>query len=199
MSSQFDALIRNIVVSRFPALLEDFGQDGWLWIKAQMWKESSFKPMAKSDKGAMGLLQILPSTWAWLKGGDNPFDPGKNIRVGVGFMNSLYGDFTELPDPVERMKAALASYNGGKGYTNVALALARKDEGLPFGFAAWEKAGRHGGEWQRFDAWGPLLDDPRCKVSVKGKMLRPDHKQIQDYVVKICNRYASYANQGGAS
>lgn len=199
MSSKFDALIRNIVVSRFPAILEDFGPSGWLWIKAQMWKESAFKPMAKSDKGAMGLLQILPSTWAWLKGGDNPFDPEQNIRVGVGFMDSLYEDFTELPDPAERMKAALASYNGGKGYTNVALALAREDEGLPFGFSAWKKAGRPAGAWQKFDTWGPLLADPRCKVSVKGKMLRPDHKQIQDYVVKICNRHASYANHGGAS
>lgn len=199
MSNQYDIMIRKIVESRFPALLTDLGQNGWIWIKAQMWAESSFNPNAKSDKDAMGLMQILPSTWAWLKGGDNPFDPGQNIRVGVGYMNDLYGDFEEIPDPCERMKAALASYNGGKGYPNVCLALARSDEGYPFGFSAWKKAGKPAGKWQRFDTWGPLLADPRCKVMVKGRVSRPDHKQIRDYVTKICAKYASYANQGGDS
>lgn len=198
MSARYDELIKKTVAKHFPVLLETFGADGWLWIKAQIRQESGFDPKAKSAAGAMGLMQLMPDTDKGIDGDLDGFDPVGNVDNGVRHMAWLWSRFGEIPDPEERMRITLASYNGGRGYPNVALALARKADGLPYGFSVWNREGRQGGRWQQWSFWGLFLPDLRCRVQVRGRWRRPDYRQIRDYVTKICAYHASYVMQEGA-
>ena len=64
------------------------------WIRAVMQAESGGDARAVSSKGAMGLMQIMPGTWAALRAryhlGADPFDAHDNILAGVAFLRELY-------------------------------------------------------------------------------------------------------------
>ncbi|MFG1360129.1 MULTISPECIES: lytic transglycosylase domain-containing protein [Xanthobacter] len=63
------------------------------WIRAVMRAESAVDTTAVSPKGAMGLMQIMPETWAELRHrhrlGDDPFDPRDNILAGAAYLREL--------------------------------------------------------------------------------------------------------------
>lgn len=90
-------------------------------IASVIYAESGFNKDAKSDNGAIGLMQILPSTAKWVCGQINIdynnqtlFEPEKNIQIGSYYLKYLMNKFNHL-------NTVLASYNAGEG--NVMLWL----------------------------------------------------------------------------
>ena len=97
------------------ALSEAHGVDPML-VKALIQVESNYKPRARSPKGAMGLMQLMPSTAREYKV-RNPFDPKANIEAGIKHLKSLIERF-------KGVEVALAAYNAGEG-------AVRKFKGIP--------------------------------------------------------------------
>lgn len=81
------------------------------WIRAVMTVESAGDARARSPKGAMGLMQIMPGTWADLRIhhrlGDNPYDPHDNILAGAAYLHELHDRYGS--------PGFLAAYNAGPG------------------------------------------------------------------------------------
>ncbi|MEX3014044.1 lytic transglycosylase domain-containing protein [Gymnodinialimonas hymeniacidonis] len=79
------------------------------WISAVIEVESAGDPRAISSAGAMGLMQIMPATWAGLRRahglGDDPFDPRENILAGTAYLRAMYDRFGS--------PGFLAAYNAG--------------------------------------------------------------------------------------
>ncbi|WP_245410687.1 lytic transglycosylase domain-containing protein [Notoacmeibacter marinus] len=79
------------------------------WIRAVMQVESAGRVRAVSNAGAMGLMQIMPATWAELRIrhrlGRDPFDPRDNILGGTAYLREMYDRFGS--------PGFLAAYNAG--------------------------------------------------------------------------------------
>jgi soluble lytic murein transglycosylase-like protein len=81
------------------------------WITSVMRVESAFDARATSAVGAMGLMQVMPQTYAGLRLryglGADPYHPHDNILAGAAYLREMY----------DRYGAAgfLAAYNAGPG------------------------------------------------------------------------------------
>jgi membrane-bound lytic murein transglycosylase F len=103
-------------------------QLGWDWrlIASVAYQESNFNPQVKSWAGAIGLMQVMPETGEFFKV-SNLWDPAQNITVGIKFLKFLDTQWTKsVPDPQERIKFILASYNVGLSHVRDAQKLTRK-------------------------------------------------------------------------
>jgi soluble lytic murein transglycosylase-like protein len=81
------------------------------WIRAVMRAESAGDVRAISSAGAMGLMQVMPATWAELRVrhrlGGNPYDPRDNILAGAAYLREMHDRYGS--------PGFLAAYNAGPG------------------------------------------------------------------------------------
>jgi soluble lytic murein transglycosylase len=103
-------------------------------LAAVIYSESRFRPHVRSAQGAIGLMQLLPSTAEGIatRTGGTAFvasdldDPEINVRYGAWYLRHLRQHYAGLPDA---MTLALAAYNAGMA--NVDAWVARTKPGQP--------------------------------------------------------------------
>ena len=77
-------------------------------VRAVIETESNWNPLARSHKGAMGLMQLIPTT-AQRFGVNDAFNPKQNVDAGVRYLKTLLERYNGNLD------LALAAYNAGEG------------------------------------------------------------------------------------
>ena len=92
------------------------------WIRAVLRAESAGDVRAISSAGAMGLMQVMPVTWAELRDryglGRDPYDPRDNILAGTAYLREMF-------DRYGNVAAMLAAHNAGPGRYDEYLATGR--------------------------------------------------------------------------
>ncbi|MCX7818398.1 MAG: lytic transglycosylase domain-containing protein [Kiritimatiellae bacterium] len=107
---RFDELLRNVA--------REYGADPNL-LRAVIWRESRFNPMAIGRRGEIGLMQITPGAaadWAAAEGRPVPaipelFLPSVNVRAGTWYLQRAVERWTPRAD--DPLPFALAEYNAG--------------------------------------------------------------------------------------
>jgi len=96
VNAMFDPIIRRVAA--------EAGVDAAL-VRAVIQVESAYQPRARSRRGAVGLMQVMPATGRQY-GITNLYDPTANIRAGVTHLKGLLERFP--------LGMALAAYNAGE-------------------------------------------------------------------------------------
>lgn len=91
----------------------------WRWFKSQGIAESNLNPEATSPVGAIGIMQILPTTFDDIRRANPSFlalkDPRWNIAAGIFYDRQLYRKWRKPLPSEERLFLAFSSYNAGYG------------------------------------------------------------------------------------
>jgi membrane-bound lytic murein transglycosylase F len=118
----------------------------WRLIAAVIFEESRFDPSSRSDKGAVGLMQVRPIA-AEAVGAERFHAPDDNVKTGVRYLRQLDEMFHDAR-AADRLGLVLADYNVGPGHVRDAQSLARR-----FGYDPnrWEDG---------IDLMLPLLEEP---------------------------------------
>jgi len=133
LKSQFFSLTGGNI-SKYDSLLKIYAKKlkwDWRLLAAQVYEESQFDPNAKSWAGAVGLMQLMPTT-AKQYGVENRTDPKQSLNAGIKYLEWLNNYWSKyVKDKKERIKFVLASYNIGLGHIIDAKKLTEKYGGDP--------------------------------------------------------------------
>jgi hypothetical protein len=104
---------RTVAVDPYAAHITEASQRFGIpehWIRAVLRAESAGDVRAISEAGAIGLMQVMPDTWAGLRAryglGRDPYQPRDNILAGAAYMREMW-------DRYGNVAAMLAAYNAG--------------------------------------------------------------------------------------
>ncbi|MGI6047474.1 MAG: transglycosylase SLT domain-containing protein [Petrimonas sp.] len=159
---------------------KQFGID-WRLLASVSYHESTFDPDGQSWAGAGGLMGVMPATANSLGiTADDLFVPETNIRVGAGYLKKMIDTFSSIENESERIKMALASYNGGIGHVSDARALAEKYEADK---NVWEGNVEKYIQLKRLEQY---YKDPVCKAGY----FRGD--ETVNYVRNVMSRWMVY-------
>lgn len=104
----------------------------WRLVAAVAFQESRLDPDARSPRGAVGLMQLLPTTAAYV-GIDDPVPVDANVEAGVRYLaylrDKVLGQDAALDDQA-RQHFMLAAYNAGPGRLRELRAMTRDELGL---------------------------------------------------------------------
>jgi soluble lytic murein transglycosylase-like protein len=107
--SSVPATLTNPTVTLYDGLIEEHARQNGIrpdLVRAVVQAESAFNPYARSPKGALGLMQLMPAT-AEQFSVVNPFNPIENVRAGVAYLRQLLDRYSNNEE------LALAAYNAG--------------------------------------------------------------------------------------
>lgn len=122
----------------------------WRWFRAQAIVESGLRRHATSNRGAVGVMQIIPSTFQevwqdhWLTPGIT--EPRWNIAAGIAYDHYLFGRWQQRVPAPQRLEFTLASYNAG--FKGVSRARERA-RAAGSNASEWSGVARHGPEESR--------------------------------------------------
>lgn len=170
----------------FRQAAETAGVD-WRLIAAQCYQESGFDPNAVSWAGAKGLMQLMPGTAAYL--GVSPSDiysPAVNVAAAGRLLNELLHDFSDIRQRDERIKFALAAYNGGKGHIRDAMRLTRKHK-------------RNDQLWNEVKEFVLALERPQFYRDPEVRYGYMIGSETAAYVDRIIERFRTYGGSMSAS
>ena len=102
----------------------------WRLMTALIVQESGFNKNTKSHAGAMGLMQLMPETSKEL-GVSDPYNPTESIAGATLYFRSLYDLYPDSSHE-NRVRLALASYNGGRGHIKDAQQVTMHRNDDPF-------------------------------------------------------------------
>ncbi len=152
----------------------------WTLIAAQCYQESCFDPKAHSWAGACGLMQIIPSTADHLKLPRHKiYDPEQNIHAAARYMRELQNHFCDVGSRAERIRFALAAYNGGAYHIRDAMRLTRK-------------YGGNSNRWKDVRKYILLLSQPAYYNDPEVKYGYMRGSETVNYVEKIMDRQSKY-------
>ena len=103
----------------------------WKVFKAQAMAESNLNPRARSQVGARGLMQLMPSTYRQVQSRNSELrsidDPEWNIAAGIEYDRYLWQLWNDHETDLDRRSFMLGSYNAGRATILRAQAAARRD------------------------------------------------------------------------
>ena len=117
-SARAQSATRSEAVDRFAKLIDSASGRFAVpapWIRAVMQVESGGDEHAISPRGAMGLMQLMPATWAELSAryglGLDPFDPRDNILAGTAYVKDMHdaSDRRASSRPITRVQHGMNS------------------------------------------------------------------------------------------
>lgn len=166
------------VISRYDKTIRKYARRyllDWRLVSAQIHTESRFKRTARSYRGALGLMQIMPGTAKWLEGkaGKNTpelkgvsqmlLKPEMNIHLGCYYDAMLFSRIKDAASRDDRHKMMFAAYNAGPGNLN----KARRKSDAP---ESWEGIKEHlPGETEKYV---PKIYD-RYEIYKRWTVLKP--------------------------
>jgi soluble lytic murein transglycosylase-like protein len=100
----YPKVMHPVLASYVDEAASKYGVDPAL-VLAVAWQESRFRDAARSHKGAIGIMQLMPETASMM--GVDPYDPRQNIHGGVAYLRAMLTQFDG------DVRLALAAYNAG--------------------------------------------------------------------------------------